>query len=134
MKRLVGALAVVSLSMMGCGGSLCEDAANGFADLNEKVKDCPAFSDVRFNEPTESDIQKCEDNLDKCSAGDKENIEKFVDCVSELDACKAGSEEAFATAVVSCTTSLEKVSEACSEATSQSNSEVRKALAFSKAR
>jgi hypothetical protein len=133
MKRLVSALAVVSLTMMGCGGSLCQDFADSFSNLEEKVEDCSSFDDVTFDEPTDAEIESCEENLDSCSDNDQEILEEFVDCVNGLDKCTNSTEQSFATAFLKCSEPLEDVSEACGEATSGQSAVVRKALAYSKA-
>ncbi|HEX8702206.1 MAG TPA: hypothetical protein VF815_25465 [Myxococcaceae bacterium] len=132
MKRLVVALAAVSLSMMGCGGSLCQDFADSLSTINDKVEDCPSFEDFDFDEPSDSEIEACEENLDKCSDADKEALEKFVDCVNDLDKCEASDEDAFATLFVLCAAPLENVSESCGDATNP-QSVPGKALAYSKA-
>ncbi len=132
MKRLVSALAVISLSVMGCGGSLCEDFADSFSSLNDKVEDCPSLNDIDFDEPSESEIAECEESLDSCSEKDKEILEKFVSCVNDLDSCEAADEDAWATLFVLCAAPLENVSEDCGEVTSQSNSVVRKGFAASR--
>jgi len=133
MKRLVSALAVVSLSMMGCGGSLCQDFADSLGGIEDKVKNCPSFADVDFDEPTEAEIESCEENLDKCSDSDEKILNKFVDCVNDLDECTPSTENAFATAFLACATPLENVSDACGEAASGESIVVRKAIAYSKA-
>jgi hypothetical protein len=132
MKQLVYALAVVSLSMMGCGGSLCEDFADTGGSIKEKVEDCPSFDDVTFDQPTDSEIKTCEENLDKCSDSDKKVLETFIECVNKLDKCTPSTEQAFSTTFVGCATPLQNVSDACGEATS--SGVVRKGLAYSKAR
>ena len=132
MKRFVCAVAVVSLSMMGCGGSLCEDVADSFSGVNEKVEDCPSFSDFEFDEPSDAEIMECEENLDKCSDKDKEILEKFTSCVNDLDKCEASDEDAFSLSFVLCLAPIENLSDSCSQVTAQSNPAVRKGLAMSK--
>lgn len=131
MKRLISALAVVSLTLMGCGGSLCEDFADSFSSIEEKVEDCSSFDDVTFDEPSESEIKSCEENLDKCSDADQKILEKFIDCVGDLDKCTNSTEQAFATSFLACAAPLENVSDSCGEATSGSS--VGKAISYSKA-
>ncbi|WP_224365827.1 hypothetical protein [Hyalangium versicolor] len=113
MKRLVCALAVVSLSMVGCSGSLCDDFADSFSTLNDKIKGCPDLSDSTVDEPTDSEIKQCEDSLDKCSDSDKKAIESFVDCVDKLDKCSPSTEDAFATSFLACALPLANVSDQC---------------------
>jgi hypothetical protein len=131
MKRLVIALAAVSLTMMGCGGSLCEDFADSFGSIEDKVEDCSSFDDVTFDEPSDAEIKSCEENLDKCSDSDKKILEKFIDCVNGLDKCTNSTENAFATAFLACAAPLENVSDACGEATEGAS--IGKAVAYSKA-
>jgi len=134
MKQFVCALAVISLSMMGCGGSLCEDFADSSGSLKDKVADCPSYKDVTFEEPTEAEIAQCEKEVESCTEKDKEILSKFVDCINGLDKCVASSENAFTLSFAACASPLENVSDACGEATSGQNAVVRKGLAYSKAR
>ena len=134
MKWFVRALAVASLSMVGCGGSLCEDIADTGPSLKEKVADCPSYKDVTFEEPTEAEIKQCEEDVDSCTDNDKELIGKFVDCINGLDKCVASNENAFNLSFAACAAPLENVSTACGNATSGQNSVVAKGLSYSKAR
>jgi hypothetical protein len=133
MKRLVIALAAVSLSMTGCSSSLCQDFADSFSGIEDKVKDCPSFDDVDFDEPTDAEIESCEENLDKCSDSDQELLNKFIDCLNGLDECTPSTENSFSVAFLACAAPLDNVSDACGEATSGSSTVVGKAISYSKA-
>lgn len=134
MKRFVTALAVVSLSMVGCGGSLCDDFASSLGGIEEKVEDCPSFADSGFEEPTDAEKEQCEESLDSCSENDKKILETFISCVDKLDKCVASSEQAFALSLLGCAAPLENVSDACGASASSQSSVIAKGLSYSKAR
>lgn len=113
MKRLAGVVAVVSLALAGCGGSVCQDTADSYDTLNEKAKPCGA---TVVNPITEAEINTCEDNLDKCSDSDKKSLEDFNDCVGDLAKCSPGGERTFDSAVDTCETYLDKISDTCTNA------------------
>jgi hypothetical protein len=130
MKRLICALAVASLTMMGCGGSLCQDFADSFKTLNNKADDCPSFDDG-FDEPTDAEIEQCDKSLEACSDAEKELINNFIACVDKLPQCTASTEQSFATSFLACADPLESVSQECGARTPESV--VRKAMAYRKA-
>jgi hypothetical protein len=132
MKRFVCAVALVSLAMTGCSGSLCDQFDDSGKDLVDKVKACPSFSDIKYTEPTEAEKKQCEDSLKACTDSDKKSLEKFIDCVNGLDKCEAASEQQFAAAFLACAASLQSVSDACGAVTGDGL--VRKGLAVSKGR
>lgn len=132
MKRLVFAVALVSLSLTACSGSLCDDFDDTGKELVDKVKACPSFSDVTYTPPTEAEKQKCEDSLKSCTDADKEALNKFIDCVNDLPKCEAASEQSFAASFLACAAPLQSVSDACGAVTSDGM--VRKGLAVSKGR
>lgn len=114
MKRFVAALSVASLTLVGCGGSLCEDVADSFQTLASKMESCSAFDGLEFEKPTDAEIEACEEAFDKtCSDADKKNIEKFIECIDDLKKCEAGSMDTFAISFLACATHIENVSEDC---------------------
>lgn len=116
MKRLAGLFAAVSLALTGCGGSLCEKAADSVDTFNEKAKPCG----VSVDPITDAQIKTCEANESKCTDADKKALDKYVDCIADLDKCSPGSENTFASAVQACTAYVANVSDACGDATSNS--------------
>ena len=130
MKKLACALVVVSLSMMGCSGSLCDQVADAGKDLNNKISGCPDLSDAKIDQPTDAELKQCEDNLDKCSDADKKAINTFLDCVGKLDKCTPATEQAFSTSFLACALPLSNVSDQCG---ATSASVPAKAAAFIKA-
>ena len=113
MKKLACALAVVSLSMMGCSGSLCDDFADAGKTLNDKISSCPYLGDAKVDEPTDSEIKQCEDSLDKCSDADKKALNDFISCIDKLDKCSPSNEQAFANSFLACALPLANVSDQC---------------------
>jgi len=132
MKRLACAVAVVSLAMTGCSGSLCDQFDDSGKELVDKVKNCPSFSEVTYEEPTEAERQQCETSLETCTDSDKAALEKFIDCVGGLDECTAATEQAFAAAFLACAAPLQSVSDACGAVTGDEL--VRKGMAVSRGR
>ncbi|HVG60230.1 MAG TPA: hypothetical protein VNA24_16855 [Hyalangium sp.] len=132
MKRLVCAVALVSLSLAGCSGSLCDEFDDSGKELVDKVKNCPSFSEVTYEEPTEAERQQCENSLEACTDSDKEALNKFIDCIGDLPECTASTEQTFATSFLACAAPLQSVSDACGAVTSDGM--VRKGLAMVKGR
>jgi hypothetical protein len=130
MKRLVCAVALVSLAVTGCSGSLCDQFDDSGKDLVDKVKACPSFSQITYTEPTEAERQQCENSLKACTDSDKEALNKFLDCVNDLDKCEAASEQAFAASFLACAAPLQSVSDACGAVTGDGL--VRKGMAMVK--
>jgi hypothetical protein len=132
MKRLLCAVAVASLAMTACSGSLCDQFDDSGKDLVDKVKNCPSFKDITYTEPTEAEKKQCEDSLKTCTDSDKESLNKFLDCINDLDKCEAASEQSFAAAFLACAAPLQSVSDACGAVAGDAL--VRKGLAVSKGR
>lgn len=130
MKKLACAVALFSLALTGCSGSLCDEFADSGKNLVEKVEACPSFDDITYEEPTEAEKQQCEDSLEACTDSDKEKINKFMDCINDLDKCTASTEQAFAASFLACAAPLETVSDKCLDTSSEGA--VRKAMAMKK--
>ncbi|KFE67718.1 hypothetical protein [Hyalangium minutum] len=115
MKRLIGAFAVVSLSLMGCGGSLCDDLADSDKDFYEKTKACSSFNDgTPYTEPTEAQLEQCEQQTKSCTDADKDKIRDFNSCVADLDKCTAATEQQFTNSFAGCALShLANISDTC---------------------
>jgi hypothetical protein len=120
MKRLACALTVFSLTMMGCGGSLCEDVADTFTNIQDKVADCPSYNGITFTKPTDAEIQQCEDSLSSCTDNDKKIMNAYIDCINGLPKCTASTEQSFSDSLVACAAPTANVSDACGATTSDS--------------
>lgn len=117
MKRLIGAFAVVSLSLMGCGGSLCDDLADSDKDFYEKTKACSDYNDTPYTEPTDAQIEQCEQSVKSCTDDDKDKISKFNDCVADLPTCTEATQDQFTASFAGCAlTHLATISDACGNA------------------
>jgi hypothetical protein len=132
MTKLACAVALFSLALTGCSGSLCDEFDDSGKTLVEKVEDCPSFDEITYEEPTEAEKKQCEDSLAACTDSDKEALNKFIDCVNGLDKCTASTEQAFANAFLACAAPLQSVSDACGAVTSDGM--VRKGMAAIKGR
>jgi hypothetical protein len=132
MKQLACAVAMVSLALTGCGGSICDDFDDAGKTLVEKVEACPSFDDVTYEEPTDAEKEQCEKSIEACTDSDKEILNKFIDCVNDLDECTPSTEQAFSTAFLACAVPLANVSNACGEATD--GDAIRKGMSMVKGR
>jgi hypothetical protein len=117
MKRLIRAFAVISMVLMGCGGSVCEDFKNVSEELSEKSKPC---SDGTTGTDEPFDVQQCEADFAKCSDDDKKALEEYIDCLGDVDTCVKGKEDIFGGAVLACAfAAAGKLSDACTSTVSQ---------------
>jgi hypothetical protein len=132
MKKLACAVALFSLALTGCSGSLCDDFDDSGKTLVEKVENCPSFDEVTYEEPTEAERQACEDSLEACTDSDKEALNKFIDCVNDLPECTASTEQSFAASFLACAAPLQSVSDACGAGST--DGAVRKGMAMVKGR
>jgi len=110
-KFMFGLVAVSSLVFgTGCGGNVCEDAADAFNDLEKKTKDCPtlsaALSGVKI---TETEQNKCKEDYKKCSDSDKDKLKEAVDCIEDLPNCKSGEESAWVLRLQACSNKASNV-------------------------
>ncbi|SEU22856.1 hypothetical protein [Stigmatella erecta] len=113
MKKLASMFAVACLVLAGCGGDdVCDDLKDSSKDFYEKGKAC---SDGEpYEEPTEADIEQCEEAVKSCSDSEKDKIKDFGDCISGLSACTPATEDQFSAAFAGCIlTHLAAISEDC---------------------
>lgn len=131
MTRLVCAVAVAALALTGCSGSFCEDLDDTNKNLVDKIKACPNLSSgITYTEPTEAEMQQCENDFKTCTDSDKDALNKFLDCVNDLPDCTTSTEQSFSASFLACAAPLASVSASCGEATSDGL--VRKGMALVK--
>ena len=103
MKKLMFGLVAVSSLVFGtgCGGNVCEDAADALNGLEKKAKDCPSLraGEVKFSD---ADVAECKENLKKCSANDKDKVDDSIDCINDLPNCKLGEDSVWAAKFQAC--------------------------------
>jgi hypothetical protein len=95
-KRWLACLAAVSLALMGCAGSECDDLADADDAAVDKAEDCRGLIDADyFVKSTERERTVCKDGIDECSEDDKQTISDMADCLNGLAACSASNPEVF---------------------------------------
>lgn len=112
---LFGLAAMASLTLTACGGNLCDDTSDALEGLSDKVSEC-GLPTTGFEKPTDAELESCKESLDACSDSDKDKLKNYVDCLNDVKGCsdKTQSEQqAFAMRVLSCSSKLEGVSDAC---------------------
>lgn len=103
MYRLL-ALALLVLSLSGCGGTLCERADSAMVRMFGGRPSC-LYSEggqtlglVR----REGDVDRCESNLSQCTAEDLKLLESYVQCTESVPVCTKGKERDSVMATLSC--------------------------------
>ncbi|WIG95448.1 hypothetical protein [Myxococcus sp. SDU36] len=116
-KLLIGLVATSSLVFgTGCGGDgdLCEDTADAYNSLADKVEDCPEIAQfIGMLELGDEEIRECKESLDSCSDSDKDKIRSLVDCLNDMPRCRSSNEEAWVAELQACGEESGEVSEAC---------------------
>ncbi|NOK23322.1 hypothetical protein [Corallococcus carmarthensis] len=113
---LFGLAAMASLTLTACGGNVCDDSADAFNSLVDKVSEC-GLPTTGFEAPTDAEIESCKDSLDSCTDADKDKLSEYADCVSDVKGCSdktASEQQAFALRLTACSSKLDGVSDACS--------------------
>ena len=105
-KLLIGLVATSSLVFgTGCGSDadLCEDLADSFTSLSDKVDGCPEISpfigQLRLGE---EEINQCKESLDRCTDADKDKLRDAADCISGVSQCRSANIEAWANELERC--------------------------------
>ncbi|NPC76073.1 hypothetical protein HPP05_40735 [Corallococcus exiguus] len=114
MKKILFGLAAMA-SLTACGGNVCDDTADAFESLVDKVEEC-GLPTTGFQAPTDEDIESCKESLDDCSDSDKDKLDAFVTCMNDVEGCndKTQTEQlAFAERLSKCNAKLDGVSAAC---------------------
>ncbi len=114
MKKMISLFAVVTMTAVGCGGSICDRAAGFNNTVKTKVSACPTLSGIVST--STFDKAKCETGAKSCTSDDNATINKFFDCIDKVPNCVAGQEAAFASASQACSASITSVSAACQTA------------------
>ncbi|ATB45885.1 hypothetical protein [Corallococcus macrosporus] len=120
-KLLIGLVASSALVFgTGCGGDdggdLCEDIADGYRALTDKVEGCPEIAQYLPNiDVDEEGLNECREAMDSCSDSDKDKYQAMADCLSDLPRCQSSNIEAWSAEFVACSEKIEGVSETCGE-------------------
>lgn len=112
-KWMMGLAAGMILALTGCGGSACDELADGSSELEKKITPCLDAGETieKFN------VNQCEAGIEKCSDAEKEAMSKFADCLADVPECSPATEQSFANSVAACALQLEgKVGDTCSTA------------------
>jgi hypothetical protein len=112
MKKFASMFAVVALALAGCGGDgICDDLKGDSKDLYEKTKAC---SSEPYEEPTDADVEQCEESIKSCSDSEKDKLQDFRECLLDLPNCTPATKDEFGAAFAGCAfTHLSSVSPEC---------------------
>lgn len=102
-------LALLAAALTACG-NVCDRGESTGRSFTEKAKPCfPGGSG-----PTLSfDKTKCDASVDKCTAKDVSNINKYFDCLDKLPTCKLDNTAEFNAAFLTCTSPMLQLSDGC---------------------
>lgn len=103
MKNVLVVLAA-AVSMVGCGGGLCERSEAAQTKFFAGKSECSytemsngASITVKVSKGTTS-TSTCNMNISKCTSADQAVLEKYLKCAEAAPACATGSEKAAADA------------------------------------
>lgn len=117
MKTIVrlSLLAAVALAA-GCSKSICDRSFELTDAVTAKVGACPdartALS-LSSTEPTEAEMNACDEQVKGCTARDEEKLNEGFDCIEALAPCEQGQDDAFTKAYFDCFQKAGTVSDAC---------------------
>ncbi|RKG72187.1 hypothetical protein [Corallococcus terminator] len=112
-KFLIGLAAMASLT--ACGGNLCDDSQDVANDLYEKAEAC-GLTVTKPTDPTDAEIEACEEALEACSDSDKDKVDAWLSCVKDAEGCDdktAAEQAAYGERIEKCSSELTGVSSAC---------------------
>lgn len=106
---LLLSLPLVVLSTVNCdsAAALCSRTQT---IVTAKVGDCGAVT------YSDSDRQKCEQSVSKCSADDRQKISNALDCFDKLEVCVSGNELSWILSFGNCSGTFGNLSTECKAA------------------
>lgn len=102
---LVSAAAVFAVS--AC--TPCARVASAEASATQKGKACNASA----TDWSDSKLQACTKNLEKCSASDMQKMDEYATCLNQIAPCESGKELTFAASRIDCSKKLVGISFNC---------------------
>jgi hypothetical protein len=115
MKQWMAGVVAVSLMVVGCGSSECDQLGDADIVAVDNAEDCRGMIDEDFFvKTTESQREHCKEGIDECSDDEKQALADLADCLEDLSKCSASNPQAYVDAHNACEmTFVPKLGAAC---------------------
>lgn len=110
MKRLCAGLGLW-VTLTGCGGTVCDELGDAYAQVNDKARACLQEGD-EAQRPFDHAL--CEANVGRCSNDERLALSQLADCFRAAPVCTPDTESNFNSAVFLCALdAADRVGNAC---------------------
>jgi hypothetical protein len=122
-KSLLLVIGSLSSLLAGCGGSICERSKAVGQSMRTKAEPCKAslgnLWDVTYGaalDISNEELRACEAAVKDCTAAEREQAEKRLDCYDKVPTCDPNNRTAFeqgTMALAECTTGFTELRPSC---------------------